>query len=173
MKLAVYYRHFSKAFNLVPHDRLLTKLASLGVDSRVVVWVRAFLVGRTQRGKAGWQLIKEGKVTSGVPQGNVLGPLLFLVYVNDIWRNINSNNRIFADDCKIYRKITSKNNIEICRWTWTSWAEWVVDNGIKINPRRSKAIRFTRARVKNPLGYFLSDQKIQETSSCKYVEIIL
>ena len=79
---------FSEAFDLVPHDRLLTKLAASGVDSRVVVWAREFLVGRTQRVRVGGQLSKEVKVTSGVPQGSVLGPLLFLVYVNDIWRNI-------------------------------------------------------------------------------------
>ena len=103
---------FSKAFDLVPHDLLLTKLASSGVDSSVVVWARAFLVGRTQRVRVGGQLIKEGKVTSGVLQGNVLGPLLFLVYVNGIWRNTNTNIRLFADDCKIYRKITSKNDTE-------------------------------------------------------------
>ena len=78
------------------------KLAASSVDSRVVVWVREFLVGRTQRVRVGGKLSREVKVTSGVPQGSVLGPLLFLVYVNDIWR-------LFADDCIIYRKITNKN----------------------------------------------------------------
>jgi len=51
--------------------------------------------------------------------------------------------------------------------------EWAVENGMKINPSKSKAIRFTRARVKNPLGYSLGDQKIPEVSSCKYLGIIL
>ena len=60
---------FSKAFDLVPHDRVLTKLAALGVDSRVVVWVREFLVGRTQRVRVGRQLSKEGKVTSVCRKG--------------------------------------------------------------------------------------------------------
>jgi len=88
---------FSKAFDLVPHDRMLTKLAASGVDSRVVVWIREFFVGRTQRVGVGGQLSKEVKVTSGVPQGSVLGPLLFLVHVSDIWRNIDSSIRLFAD----------------------------------------------------------------------------
>ena len=79
---------FSKAFVLVPHYRLLTKLAASGVDLIVVVWVREFLIGRTQRVSVGGQLSKEVKVTTGAPQGRVLGSLLFLVYVNDIWRNI-------------------------------------------------------------------------------------
>jgi len=77
-------KDFSKAFDLVPHDQLLMKLAASGVDSRVVVWVSEFLVGCTQRVRLGGQLSKDVKVTSGVPQGRVLGPLLFLVYVNNI-----------------------------------------------------------------------------------------
>ena len=67
--------------------------------SRVVVRVREFHVGRTQRVRAGWQLSKE--VTSVVLQGSVLGTLQFLVHVNDIWRNIDSNIRPFADNCII------------------------------------------------------------------------
>jgi len=95
---------FSKAFDLVPHGLLLTKIANSGVDSRVVVWIREFLLGRTQRVRVGGQLSAEVRVTSGVPQGSVLGPLLFLAYVNDIWRNMESTIRLFADDCVIYKK---------------------------------------------------------------------
>jgi hypothetical protein len=88
---------FSKAFNLVCHDWLLMKLAASGVGLRIVVWVREFLVGHTQRVRVG-QLSKEIGVTSGVPQGNILGSLLFLAYVNYIWRNTGSTIRLFADN---------------------------------------------------------------------------
>jgi len=101
---------FSKTFDLVPHGRLLTKIANSGVDSRVVVWIREFLLGRTQRVRVVGQISEEVRVTSGVPQGSVLGPLLFIAYVNDIWSNMESTVRLFADDCVIYRKI--KNNAD-------------------------------------------------------------
>jgi hypothetical protein len=78
---------FSKAFDLVPHGRLLTKIANSGVNSRVVVWIREFLLGRTQRVSVGGHLSAEVRVTSGVLQC-VLGPLLFLAYVKDISKNI-------------------------------------------------------------------------------------
>jgi len=86
---------FSKTFDLVPHDRLLTKTAATGVDYGVVVWVKEFLLGRSWRVRVNGQL-SEVTVTSGFPQGRVLGPLLLLAYVNDIWRNIGSNIRLFA-----------------------------------------------------------------------------
>jgi hypothetical protein len=103
---------FSKAFNLVPRDWLLMKTAALGVDSRIDVWIREFLQGRTQRVRVGGQLSKEVRVMSGVPQGSVLDPLLFLAYVDDIWRNTELSIRLFTDDCIIYRKILNNNDME-------------------------------------------------------------
>ena len=96
---------FSSAFDLVLQDRLLMKIAISVVDSRVVEWVREFLLGRTQRVKVGGQLSEEVSIKSGVPQGSVLGPFLFLAYVNDIWRYSESTISLFADDCVIYKKI--------------------------------------------------------------------
>jgi hypothetical protein len=106
---------FSKAFDLVPYDRLLMKITISGVDSRVVAWVREFLLGRTQRFRIGGHLSEEVRLTSGVPQGNVLGPLLFLAYVNDIWRNNESTIRLFVDDCIIYKKLLIMRALKICR----------------------------------------------------------
>ena len=107
--------YFSKAFDLVPHGRLLTKIANSGVDSGVVVWIREFLLGRTQRVRVGGDLSEEVRVTSGVPQESLLGPHLFLAYVNDISRIIESIIRLFADDGVIYRKIINKGDIGISR----------------------------------------------------------
>jgi signal recognition particle subunit SEC65 len=81
----------------------------------------------------------------------VLGPLPFLAYVNDIWRNIESTVRLFADDCVIYRKIINNVDAEKVQKVLDRLGVWAVENAMKINPSKSKEIRFTRARVKDPL----------------------
>jgi hypothetical protein len=82
---------FAKAIDVVPHSRLLVIIANSRVDTRVVVWVRESLRGRTQRDKVEWELSDEVRGTSMVPEGSVLGPLLFLALVNDIGRNTESD----------------------------------------------------------------------------------
>jgi hypothetical protein len=88
------------------------KIATSRVDSRVIAWIRDALLGHTQRVKLGGQLSEEVRVISGVLRGSVLGPLLFLAYVNDIWRDTESTMRLFADDCIIYREIINSQDME-------------------------------------------------------------
>jgi hypothetical protein len=122
------------------------------------------------------QLSEEVGVTSGVPQRSVLRPLLFLAYVNDIWRNIESTTRFFADDGIIH---VYKGTLQIIK-IWKilqidlNWlGEWAVENAMVVNPAKSKAVCFMRARVTEPLSYSLRDIVNPEASSCKYSGIIL
>jgi hypothetical protein len=126
-----------------------------------------------QRVRLGGQLSEEVRITSGVPQGSVLGPLLFLTYVNDIWRNTESIIRFFTDDCIIYGNSVNNKDIEKLQIDLNQLGEWAVENAMKINPTKSKAISFTRARMKEQLNYFLWDTVILEASSCKYLGIVL
>ena len=135
--------------------------------------IGSFLLGRTQRVRVGEQLSAEVRVTSGVPQGSVLGPLLFLAYVNDIWRNMESTIRLCAEDCVIYRKIITNADMEKLQEDLDRLGEWAVENAMKINPSKSKAVRFTRTRIKDPPNYLLMGTLIPEASSCKYLGIIL
>jgi hypothetical protein len=102
-----------------------------------------------------------------VPQGSVSGQLLLLAYVNGIWENIESTVRLFADDCKIYRKILNNKDIETLQIDLNKLGEWAVENAMEINPSKSKAVNFTTARVKEPLNYSSGDRVIAEASSCK------
>jgi hypothetical protein len=94
-----------------------------------------------------------------------MGPLQFLLYVNDIWRVIDSSNRLFANICNIrvtYVKHTNNNDIVNLQKVLDTLGEWAVENGMKINPGKRKTIRFTRALVKNPVGYSLGFQKFRK-----------
>ena len=82
------------------------------MDTRGVIWIREFLIDHFQRVRVGRHYSGEVRMTSGVPQGSVLGPLLFLAYVHDIWGNIKSKIRLFADDCIIYKKILNIKDVE-------------------------------------------------------------
>jgi hypothetical protein len=84
-----------------------------------------------------------------------------------------STTRLFADDCVIYRKIINNADMETLQKDLHRLEEWAVENTVKINPSKSKAIRLTRARVNDPLNYSLVGTLIPEASSCKYLGIIL
>ena len=77
----------------------------------MVVWIGEFLIDRSQRVRVGRHYSEEVRVTSGVSQGSVLVPVLFLAYVNYIWKNIESKICLFADDCIIYRKVLNIKNV--------------------------------------------------------------
>lgn len=87
-------------------------------------------------------------------QENILGPLLFLAYVNDIWRSLESTIKLFANDCIIYRKIMSDNDMSTLQKDVDRLGQWTVENAMKISPGSSKAVRFMRTRVKDSLNYF-------------------
>ena len=90
-------------------------------------------------------------------QGSVLGPLIFVAYVNDIWRNNKSNIRLLADDCRIYRKITDSSDIDKLQTDLNRLGEWAVENEMRINPDKSKAVSFTKARVEERISYCLGN----------------
>ncbi len=98
---------FAKAFDKVPHKRLLSKLTSYGITGNTYNWITYFLSYRKQRVSVNGALSDTTDVTSGVPEGSVLGPILFLLYINDINENVQSSICRCADDSIIYRKINS------------------------------------------------------------------
>ncbi|KAJ3659786.1 hypothetical protein Zmor_011457 [Zophobas morio] len=96
------YLDFSKAFDRVPKERLLFKLQSAGIRGKLLNWIRAFLSNRTFKVRVGSDFSQIRPVQSAVPQGSILGPLLFLVFTSDIPKLIHSNIAMFADDIKLY-----------------------------------------------------------------------
>ena len=115
----------SKAFDKVPHNRLLLKLNHYGIQGQTLSWIKAFLTGRTQ------SVVLEGAkseavpVISGVPQGTVLGPTLFLLYINDLPLQVSSSTtRLFADDCILYREIDSPADAKLLQHDLDALQNW-------------------------------------------------
>ena len=99
------YLDFRKAFDTVPHKRLLNKLSSYGICGQVKMWIESFLSDRQQSVRIGSSFSSISPVTSGIPQGSVLGPVLFLIFINDLPEVVSSIVKLFADDTKIYNEI--------------------------------------------------------------------
>ena len=126
--LDVLYCDFKKAFDSVPHQRLIMKVKSFGIEGNVADWINDFITGRRQRvcinnTKSSWV-----NVTSGVPQGSVLGPLLFVLFINDLPGAIDCLSMLYADDTKIYQAVNNSKDAEIFQenirllWKWS--IEW-------------------------------------------------
>ena len=98
----VIYMDFMKAFDSVPHKRLLVKLSRYGITSKLLKWCESFLLNRRQCVVVNGQKSQWADVHSGIPQGSVLGPLMFIVYINDLPDVVNTAIKLFADDTKIY-----------------------------------------------------------------------
>ena len=111
---------------MVPHRRLAHKLDWYGVRNKSLAWITAFLKDRTQRVLLDGETSTPMPVTSGVPQGTVLGPVLFLAYINDLRESItNSNVILFADDCVLYRDITDRNDTDLLQQDLD--AKWLME----------------------------------------------
>ena len=96
-----------KAFDSISHPKLLQKLSGYGIHGNLIFWIGAFLTGRLQQVKVGTKLSGPCPVTSGVPQGSVVGSLLFNLFINDITDHLDPSvtSKMFADDIKIYTEL--------------------------------------------------------------------
>ena len=101
----IIYLDFKKAFDSVPHQRLLVKIKSYGISGNLYNWITDFLTGRSQRVRVENDFSNHAQVLSGIPQGSILGPILFTIFINDISDGIESVCRVFADDTKVFNSV--------------------------------------------------------------------
>ena len=122
----VIYLDFQKAFDKVPHQRLITKLKSHGMENSIINWIEQWLTDRRQRVVIDGEVSSWKSVLSGVPQGSVLGPILFLVYINDLEEGVTGKILKFADDTKLFTKtkeIGDKQNVQDAIDKLVKWSE--------------------------------------------------
>ena len=169
----VVYLDFAKAFDKVPTERLLKKVGKHGIGGRIGNWIRAWLTGRRQRvtvnGKmSGWQ-----RVISGVPQGSVLGPVLFLIFINDLDHMATKKQLLlkFADDTKVAQQIESARDAEELQECLNKLNKWAADWGMQFNTAKCHVMHVGRNNPKHV--YNMGGTILEQTEAERDIGVIV
>ena len=161
----VIYMDCKKAFDTVPHRRLLAKLEAYGIRGNLLKWMEAFLTGRSQRVVIKGVLSESLPVWSGVPQGSVLGPLLFLIFINDLLDEVDSSGSLFADDSKLFRKINCPHDQLTLQNDLAKLQDWSRKWLLEFNEKKCKVMHIGRLNLK--LDYHINNTVLVETKEEK------
>ena len=136
---------FAKAFDSVPHQRLLVKLRHYGITNNICHWISTWLTQRSQQVVLDGASSESVSVQYGVPQGTVLGSLMFLIYINDITESISSPLQLFADDCILYRTITTEEDAIQLQNDLGQLSAWAIKWQLRFNVTKCTIMCFTRS----------------------------
>ena len=163
---------FSKAFDKVNHLKLLFSLQEYGVSAQVLNWTRSFLLGRSQAVVLDGESSAEVPVTSGVPQGSVLGPLCFLIYINQLPFTVSKSQvRLFADDTAIYLTVNSLSDCASLQKDLDKLQEWEKQWDMEFNPSKCQVLHITRNKTVIKNRYYLHGQALEPVSQAKYLGV--
>lgn len=168
MPTDILYLDLKKAFDSVPHQELLFKLWRMGVTGSLWSWFQAYLKNRLHfvhyKGFSSPTL----PVLSGVPQGSVLGPLLFLIYINDIPTAVNfSSAFLFADDAKLLKSLASDLDSALLQEDLDSVGTWSADWSVRLNALKCAQLHFSLKESESAVDYFINSAMVMCSSSYK------
>ncbi|BHF62595.1 hypothetical protein SprV_0200558000 [Sparganum proliferum] len=152
----VAYIDFKKAFDSVPHQLLLYKLSRIGVRGKLLKWIENFLIGRSQTVRLGGQQSAEVTVTSGVPQGSVLGPILFLIYIDDCIHDLDCDIAMFADDIKLWTVIRNEDDEAKLQANLDRLEQWSGYWHLPFNVSKCNILRIGRTSTAHRQTYYLN-----------------
>ena len=167
----VLYLDFRKAFDSVPHARLIYKLRRYGICGKLCNWIEDFLSDRKQRVCLNGTCSPWLDVTSGVPQGSVIGPVMFLLFINDLPCSIESKCQIFADDTKLYHPILALVNAEVLQNDIAKLVEWSRNWLLGFNEGKCKVLHVGR---NNPgCDYFMKGKKLEAVTEERDLGVLM
>lgn len=162
---------FRKAFDTVPHSLLIGKLNSYNINPQVVSWVSEYLRQRSQFVVVSGSQSSAVQVTSGVPQGSVLGPLLFLLYINDITEGVVSQMRLFADDCVLYGAVACVEDANIIQRDLDRINQWCLRWCMQLNLGKTVFMSFTRKKNPYAASYAINNNILSRVLEYKYLGV--
>ena len=163
----------SKAFDSIDHKILLRKLESYGLQENELKWFENYLQDREQRVLVNSSASKWAAITRGVPQGSILGPLLFVIFVNDLPNVVKSCKiHLYADDTTIYSSHKLKSEVEkFLNTDLQNISQWIEDNNLKMNIKKTQFISLTNSKKTGKINIQLKGESIKETDSIKYLGV--
>lgn len=174
-EIRLVFLDISKAFDKVWHRGLLAKLRAVGFSDNIVDWLSSYLNNRQQRVCLRGKVSSWKTINAGVPQGSILGPVLFLIFINDIVHDIRTNIRLFADDTMIYKIVHQPNltavELNLDLDTIKTWAKkWMVD----FNPQKTKSLIISKKKqqIFHPI-LSMEQMQIEEVSQHKHLGITI
>ena len=149
------YFDFLKAFDKCDHGILMHKIKNLGIKGKLGVWLCSFLTNRTQTVMISGVKSESSILISGVPQGSVLGPILFLIYISDLGDNIEALIKIYVDDSKRKDIIKTKEDVEKLQTNLEKMYEWEIANNMVFNGNKFQILRYGKNQdIKEDTIYF-------------------
>ena len=164
---------FQKAFDSIPHRRLLGKLKSYGITGDVFMWLKAFLTNRKQKVQVNGTSSNWCDVISGVPQGSVIAALLFVIYINDLPDNIKSHIFLFADDCKFFRQILSSEDTDIMQEDLRTLYEWSKKWLLTFHPEKCVNLRISLKKEPGTHTYHLGNEHLKNVDEVKDLGVLV
>ena len=164
---------WARAFDKVPHNRLISKLHNYGICGSLHNRFHSFLSFRKQRVIFQGSVSDWCEVSSGVPQGSILAPLLFNIFVNDLPGIISSSVAQYADDTIIYRIINSPQDSLALQEDLNNLILWSMDNNMSLNAKKCKTMHITRSRRPIDCSYFLGNNHLELVNQFKYLGVTI
>jgi ribonucleases P/MRP protein subunit RPP40 len=169
LQVDVIYTDVSKAFDSVCHSLLISELSSLGIQGSYLMWIKSYLENRRQRVLIGGVESREILVSSGVPQGSHLGPILFSLFVNDVSIFQNSKCLLYADDLKLFRQVQSTNDTLLLQSDLSILSTWCKKKMLTLNINKCSVMRFHRCS--SPLIHIYEIDNLPLSSVTSYNDL--
>ena len=160
----------------MPHHNLLLSLTTAGISGPLLQWFTSYLSGCSQRVVLNGHSPMESPVTSGVPQGSILGPLLFIIYINylaNLDLSLGSSIILYADDVLLYRIISSSDDNAFMQQDVDSVSSWIHSSGLAINPSKRSLLIISRKRVKPCVSLLINSILISCVEEAKYLGVTI
>lgn len=168
------YTDFQKAFDKVDHLILLNKIAFNGIRGNLLRWFSSYIKNRTQKVVVNGHQSDAVHITSGVPQGSILGPLLFILYINDIGKCFkNTKFLVYADDLKAYRSIQSVEDCRLFQQDLDRLTDYCLNNKLHLSLSKCNCINFTKNKIVINFKYSLHDTALSNVSTVKDLGVLI